>query len=317
MGEYRAALRVQPGIIDAGPMIRSFFRLLADSVRLGLYGGLFMLIMAAVSYFAIGHYIQGEQLPAPNLVGMPLGEALKSLVDSKTHLSVTWGRWQPDSSVPENTIVDQSPKPGTLIKDGTPIRVVISTREVLVTVPDLRDETRAMAGIKLRDLGLDVGSIGYIQRDKKEGGLVLNTDPPPGTGVVSKSKVNLLLSAGAEPQTRKMPTLIGLKPSQALELLTDYGLQAAQESAEPGGGMQPGRIYRQEPAPGDPITPATPITVVYEPLAEGEEEEEAPSVDLGEETTTTPETPGTDSDAGVGFQWLGGEREDRSGTGRR
>lgn len=306
-------------------MIRSLFRFLADSLRLGLYAGVFFMIMVGVSYFAIGHYIQGRELPTPNLIGKQLSEATKFLDDEGTHLSVQWLRYQPNSSVPEDTVVDQSPKPGTLVKDGTPIRVVVSTREALVTIPDLRGETRALAGIKLRDLGLDVGSIAYISRKDREGGIVLETDPPPGTGIVANSRVNLLLSEGAVAQTRRMPTLTGLRPSQARELLSEYGLATPEEYAEAGGGLQQaGRIFRQTPSPGEPITPSTPIQVFYEPMLEGEGEEGVGVfLDDMAEAQRPSEQPSSDDEVREGFGWIpsrdrgDNSREERSGRGER
>jgi beta-lactam-binding protein with PASTA domain len=71
--------------------------------------------------------------------------------------------------------------------------------------PEIVGMSRLEAGIRLREIGLDVGSVAYLHVRGADNDTVLATDPPPGIGVVIGAGVNLLVSiqsassAGAGP----------------------------------------------------------------------------------------------------------------------
>lgn len=248
---------------------RLFFglvRWIGNFTRLILYTVFFFILMVAASYWVASQFFGGREFTAPDLAGMSLEQAARELKDDR--VSLLLDRTQPHPEIPEGHIVSQYPAPGTRIKSGTPMRVVISGGPPLVTLPDLRGLSRLNAGIRLRSLGFDVGNIARVSRPDVESDSVLATDPPGGTGVLSGAKVNLLISAGQSGVIRQMPNLIGLTLEEAGELLNQYDMVIARANPEPSQRVLAGQIHRQQPAPGDPLSPETRISVDFVPQRE-------------------------------------------------
>ena len=261
-----------------GFILRSF----GGMVRFLLYMALFFGLMVLASYYVTGRYVKGRELLAPDLTGKSLLSAVQQLQDHRVGLLLEL--MQPHESVPQGHIIRQFPPPGARIKAGTPMRVVVSSGQPLITVPDLRGENRITAGIRLHELGLEVGTIAMLPDIRASGGTILQTDPPGGAGVLQGSAVNLMISS-SQPATRPtMPSLYGLTPTQARELLAQYGLVLARASPAYGDGVLAGQIHNQDPPAGNEIDPSIRVTIEDEPETFDDEDlfdpYDLPAVDL-------------------------------------
>jgi beta-lactam-binding protein with PASTA domain len=74
----------------------------------------------AVMYFAL----RGHAVEVPNVIGKSEAEAEVELGDAGLRIKVTSRAH--NNKVPENTVSDQSPAPGTTVKTGQQVRVSIS-----------------------------------------------------------------------------------------------------------------------------------------------------------------------------------------------
>jgi beta-lactam-binding protein with PASTA domain len=271
--------------------IRWLMRLIGGLTQFSLYTLLLFVMMVALSYAMAMRFFGGETWTAPDLTGQSIIEAMETLQPAR--VSLLMESHQPHVQVPEGHIVSQYPLPGTAIKNGTPIRVVVSDGTPLITVPDLRGQSRIEATIRLRKAGLQVGTVARVPREGVTGGMVLTTDPPAGTGMVAGGGVNLMLSAGEGARLQQMRSLIGLTPDEARDVLNYYGLTLGDATEQPGDSpdIQAGQIYRQSPAAGEAIAPTTRIAVWYQPsyadpngeaamFGPGFGREEAPGVNL-------------------------------------
>lgn len=294
-------------------LLLTLLRGLAGLLQFSLYTLIFFVLMAGAGYWVALEYFGAEEVETPNLTGLSTVEALVQLQD--LNISLELERRQPSIEFPEGHIVNQYPKPGTMIKTGTPVRVVISEGQPLVTVPQLVGSNKIEAGIRLRKLGLDVGNIATIPRDGVPGGTVLTTDPPAGAGVVEGTRVNLMLAEGESSRVRQMPNLVGLTREEARQVMASYGLEISAEREQVADGVPVGEIHSQIPSPGSRITPDTQITVFFQPpraiippqpespwsdaflrstTPTGTDEDEADpeSIEAPEEAETTPPTAG-------------------------
>jgi serine/threonine-protein kinase len=244
-------------------VLRRTYHFLAGLVQFSLYAVLFFVLMVAAGYGVALQFFGGKEVAAPDLTGVLLSEALVRL--QPRHISLQLERRQPHIQVPRDHVISQYPRPGAIIKAGTPLRVVVSEGQPLVAVPDLRGSNKIEAGIRLRKLGLNVGTIATIPRTGVAGGIVLTTDPPAGTGVTVGVTVNLLLAAGEGAPIRQMPNLIGLTREEAREVLGSYGLAIAQEREQDTADVPVGHIHAQSPPPGETIDPATRIEITLQP----------------------------------------------------
>jgi len=183
-----------------GPLkaIGGFFGALT---RLVLATSLFFGALAAGSYFLVGYLIRGEEIETPDLMGRPVADALQIL---KRHgLSLELEREEPSDLLAAGEILSQQPPPGKRIKRRATVRVVLSSGMRLVSLPEeLIGLPRLQAGIRLRELGLEVGKVAYLPSVGRGHEIVLALDPPAGTGVPPGSPVNLLVSTEGPVQPR-------------------------------------------------------------------------------------------------------------------
>lgn len=247
--------------------------------------------MALGSYWLVDHWISGVELNAPNLTAHSLPDALQVL--QVAGLTLSLDREEPHVVVPEGDVISQFPAPGTRIKEGSTLRVVISSGPPLLMVPDLRGESKVAAESRLRNLGLVIGHVASVPTIDGRGGIVIATDPPGDSGVVQGASVNLLVSSGPIDVVKTMPNLHGLTINEARTLLARYGLMLAEERRLPASGVLAGQIHDQKPAPGVKVGGSTRISVSYNPEAEPmvpfvglSEDPATPAVDARETTRT-------------------------------
>ena len=86
--------------------------------------------------------------PAPALVNLPLSQARTDV--AKVHMTLAVGAPVRSITVGAGDVVSQSPKPGTSLKEGSTINVVVSGGKPDVTVPSLANMTCAQAATTLQ-----------------------------------------------------------------------------------------------------------------------------------------------------------------------
>jgi len=98
---------------------------------------------------------RGEKVTVPNLVNKSVVEALDILSERNLELRKETAR--NSAIIPENYVLSQDPIPGTVVKEGTPILVVISLGSKISLVPDLVGKSVREARVDLNRAGLEVG----------------------------------------------------------------------------------------------------------------------------------------------------------------
>ena len=251
--------------------IRWSLKLTASLIKFWMMTLFFFALMIFVSYTVVGHYIKGSDTLAPSLNGLPINKAMDALKDYRIGL-ILEGE-QPHKFIPEGHVLSQFPTPKTRIKHGSSIRVVISSGAPLISIPDLRGQTKIAAGISLRKIGLKVGHLTLVPMKDTEGGQVLATDPPEGTGVTGERSVNLLVSSGESKDLTRMPNLYGWTLAEAEELFSEYNLMISKLDTAPDDRVRDGEIHRQSPPPGVRINSKTRLEVTVSPRRENQAED--------------------------------------------
>jgi len=281
--EYYPEVRELPERPRRRGFFSAIFHWFSSLLRFILATALFFALMVGASYWVVDKIISGKVLVTPNVMGMPMWEAAKSLKTDK--LSLAWDGDRPNETVPKGDIVSQYPTPGMRIKAGSALRVVISKGSPLVSVPDLRGITRQRAEVTLHNLNLKIGTI--MGKPDEHPGLVVETDPPSGTGVIPGSTINLAVTIDRNQAALSMPNLTGMTLDQASKLLANYNLVITEDRRAASDKVAPGQIHFQRPAPGERVSETTRITVTYAPT-----EDEAPEV--------TPDSPDAGAAPDVG-----------------
>jgi eukaryotic-like serine/threonine-protein kinase len=198
--------------------------------------------------------IHGRQESMPNLVGTALesaqrvtsGLGLELLVEDKLY----------STQYAANQIAQQMPPPGTRLKIGQHVHVLVSLGPPQVAVPNLVGASVRAARITAIDRGLTVGDVAvvYWPDDPNQ---VVAQDPPPATAEVRRPAVNLLISGGETPPAFLCPQFIGQPLAQVRRVLEKNGFKVEQVTPVTTNGGSTGIILTQSPPAGSKIGPDT------------------------------------------------------------
>lgn len=210
----------------------------------------------------------GGKVTVPNLVNKSVVEALDLLSERGLELRKTGAR--NSSVIPENYILSQDPLPGAVVKEGSPISVVISLGSKVSTVPNLAGKSLREARVALTAAGLKVGRFTKMHHSS-EADTVVAHSPPPNQQVNRESPVDVLVSLGPRPREFKIPDLIGLPLDKASKILDVMGVTVEEITTKIDLSRAPGTVLDQDPRPGTLVLEGSSISLVMSTLsADGE-----------------------------------------------
>jgi eukaryotic-like serine/threonine-protein kinase len=126
-----------------------------------------------------------------------------------------------------------------------------------VAVPQLAGRTLPEAEAALKLAGLVAGNSTEQPSDQVADGTVMSADPASGARVAPGSRVDLVVSSG--PDTVQVPELAGRTEGQAKRALQDAGLALGNVTLVESTERAKGEVVSSDPAPGDPVSPATKV----------------------------------------------------------
>lgn len=229
--------------MGVGNRLRSLFRLFL----------LFTVLVAVALLSAITTIrltIHGRQANTPRLLGVPLDTAERITAGMGMELKVEDRLYS--TQYPANDIVHQMPAPGTPMKVGQHVHVLVSLGPPQVDVPDLMGDSVRAARINAMQRGLTVGEVAVLPW-AGEPDQVVAQDPPPDTKEVRSPTVNLLISGGDEPSAFLCPRFIGQPLAEVRRALEKNGFKVGQVTSSPGDGAASGTILTQNPPSGSKI----------------------------------------------------------------
>jgi len=113
------------------------------------------------------------------------------------------------AEVPAGAVIDQTPHSGTLVKDGSVVRVALSAGSETFAMPDVIGKTLDVARQTLRDRGLDVQF--QTAPSDADQGTVIESVPSAGATVTTGATVRLTVAAGVSATDTLLPSdLTGL-----------------------------------------------------------------------------------------------------------
>ena len=240
-----------------------FFRTFVNALLFGI--GLVLAVYLGLLGFQ--YYLSSSTLQLPDFRELDLVGAVNQAAQLGPQMEVM--RVENDPSMPSNTVLNQNPPPGTEVKRGRRIQVVVNgavgTTEVMAsdtemaTVPHVVDMGVQEARYLLEDEGFQVGRVVEVTHDTVTSGLVISQDPPAESNVLLGNQINLLVSKGRtetppQPVQVEVPDVVGLKVEEARSLLAQRGLQVGTVEEVPMTDRNPGIIIRQSLNPGTPVT---------------------------------------------------------------
>ncbi|WP_425448968.1 Stk1 family PASTA domain-containing Ser/Thr kinase [Dethiothermospora halolimnae] len=110
-----------------------------------------------------------------------------------------------DDVIPSGVIIDQIPKPNTMVAEGSEIDFIVSEgpKRTSVLMPKLEGKDIKVAKKEIISKGLVVGEISYKNNDEIEKDIVINQSFPFGSEVWENNTVDLVVSSGPEEEENK------------------------------------------------------------------------------------------------------------------
>jgi serine/threonine-protein kinase len=223
--------------------------------------GIFMALagVGVVSAFAVvALLLRQEEVRVPDLTGQDIVTVIEMVTQQGLQLKVD--RREPHPTIPRDMVISQSPAPGSGIKKGRQVRVVVSQGPSDAQAPKLVGENFRKADILVRQAGFSPGVVSRVSSESVERDLVIAQAPEAGSPLEKGGTVSMLVSAGKKAQPFVMPKLTGKKAEEAVKIIDRMGLQHRVSSRASAADTSPSRmVIHQKPEAGYPV--AADVTV--------------------------------------------------------
>ena len=201
----------------------------------------------------------GATILVPSLVGQTETDAI-SLGDT-LHLKMVVVSRAISEQFPRDVVMAQQPAPGTRVREGRQVSVIVSQGVNIYTMPDLRFASLRDAGLTLSRLKLNLGKTTMVTNDDVPFNHIVSQNPPPLASVRQGSTVNFVLSKGP-PTNVRAPDFVGKDIDAARADAERAKVHLGQVVWTPLGikGPPRGVVVRQMPGPGllsDPLEPVS------------------------------------------------------------
>ncbi len=197
--------------------------------------------------------IRGRQESLPQLVGAPLDAADQVVRGLGMTLKVEDKVYS--TRYAANQIVSQQPTPGTRIKSGQHVHVLVSLGPPRVAIPDLAGSSLRAAQIIALQRGLSVRNVAAVPWPGKESSQVVAQDPPPASTNIYSPAINLLVSEGDPPTAFLCPNFVGRPIAAIRKDLEQAKLKIGDVTPIPTDTAPKGFVLFQSPPPGSKIGP--------------------------------------------------------------
>ena len=205
-----------------------------------------------LSFLGGGHSAPGaDSVEVPSLLGMSPDQARELL--KGRGLLFTLSAERENTSFPAGTMAEQAPLPGSQVQRGSVVQAAVARGSKHSPVP-------ALVGLRTEDALRQLVAAGFVAGPQKSAysdtaapGLVVDTQPPPGTPLKPQGTVILLISVG--PATKPVPKLVGLRLRAAKELLEQQGFKVGKIRYSYDGDRSGGLVLNQSPSVGAPAAP--------------------------------------------------------------
>lgn len=182
------------------------------------------------------------------------------------------------SDQPKNTIVEQMPKAGSIVREKKDIKLIVSKGPIISIVEDYMGMTITFVQNRLQEIfsfqgkTIRIGNVTYVASEYPEGTIV-GQYPPPNTPITNVETIDLIISKGKEIHAFQLKDYTGQKVEDVMQLLALRGVLVhiiTEEVLDP---SMNGIIISQEPAAETVVKRNETVTFLVGYLPSEEEKE--------------------------------------------
>uniref|UniRef100_A0A7C2I288 non-specific serine/threonine protein kinase n=1 Tax=Ammonifex degensii TaxID=42838 RepID=A0A7C2I288_9THEO len=210
--------------------------------------GLVPFLLLAAAWWGLKWYLYVPEVTVPDVQGMTAGMARQTLEKYGLRVQVQEVN---NATVDKNKVIKQDIKPGSRVKKGRLVTLLVSLGPEMATVPDVRNKPLQDAEMILVNEDFTVGLKKEVFHDEIPAGTVVDQEPAPGTSRPKEAPVNLVVSKGPRPVKKPVPELLGLTLEAARAKLNEAGFTLSEETVQqPSTEYFSGYVCAQNPAAG-------------------------------------------------------------------
>jgi serine/threonine-protein kinase len=226
--------------------------------------GLACLFIAAAgvsAYLTLTLIIKSEDtVVVPDLVGKDVVYALEFLTELELNTKVKGSEYS--ENIPKNNVTFQDPTPGTEIKKGRDVRIIISKGPRRIAMPNLMSLSIHQARLILEENGVCRGELSRTFSQSMDKDHVIAQVPPAGSMINRGTCANLLISIGSRPGAYKMPDLDGLALDEAMLSIEKANLIIGEIKSAFIKNRPKNVVVNQDPLPGYRVIAGNPVHLV-------------------------------------------------------
>ena len=222
-------------------------------------GALVVLLICAAAGYGGWWLASGRYRSVPNVRNEPARQAVLALQHAGFKVSGAQSVY--DNLVRKGAAVRTDPGSGQRARKGATVRLFVSNGPRLYSLPDLAGKNRTAAKTALAALVQAGVVVSYtaVADDATPKGLVVRSDPEPGTDVHSGSAVTVFMSTG--PPLIAVPDVRGKSQQDATAALTGLGFSVS-DAEETSNTVPAGTVIKQSPSGGTKLAKFRTVTIV-------------------------------------------------------
>ena len=158
------------------------------------------------------------------------------------------------SEYPKNVIVEQDPGPGSVVREGKDVKLIVSKGPIISIVEDYTGKTLAYVNNRLQEIfsfqgkSIKLGNISYVISELPRG-TIIGQFPPPNTPITNVESVDLIISKGKEIQAFRLDDYVGQSVNEVMQILALRGVVVQIVTEEVIDPSKNGLIISQDPLP--------------------------------------------------------------------
>ncbi|MVB12905.1 Serine/threonine-protein kinase PrkC [Caprobacter fermentans] len=223
----------------------------------------FLIVTISFGVAALVHSLNSgpKDVTMPNYVSKNIDEVKNEINSDPTYSFTIKEEPKSDPTAEKGTILDQTPKAGTMVKENTTITLTVSSGGATITLDDYSGSSQADVEAALKKLNLDY-KILPIASDTVDKGIVVRTEPPAKTEVTAGTDViNVYVSSGKDIQKIPVPNVAGQTVDDARKMITDAGLTVG-TTKEQASDQAKGTVIETDPLNGVKVDQGTTVNLI-------------------------------------------------------